>query len=92
MTVRARSAHGWPLRGGTVELPLGTGFLVSPSLLTTNHHVLTDADASRQCFVEFDAQVTVDNTPQTPTRPGLDPDAFFAADERLDFALVFVAA
>ncbi|TQJ57662.1 hypothetical protein [Streptomyces sp. SLBN-115] len=42
--------------------------------------------------MEFDAQVTVDNTPQTPTRPGLDPDAFFAADERLDLALVFVAA
>lgn len=73
------------------ELPLGTGFLVSPSLLMTNHHVLTDADAARQCFVEFDAQVTVDNTPQPPTRLELDPDGFFVADERLDFALVLVA-
>lgn len=72
------------------ELPLGTGFLVSPSLLMTNHHVLADAEAARRCFVEFDAQVTVDNTPQSPSRLALAPDAFFAADQRLDFALVLV--
>ncbi|MBT2416570.1 trypsin-like peptidase domain-containing protein [Streptomyces sp. ISL-22] len=72
------------------ELPIGTGFLVSPSLLMTNHHVLPDAGAARQCFLEFDAQVTVDNTPQSPTRLELDPDGFFTADERLDFALVLV--
>jgi V8-like Glu-specific endopeptidase len=87
----ARTVARISIRENGRELPLGTGFLVSPSLLMTNHHVLTDADASRQCFVEFDAQVTVDNTPQTPTRLELDPDAFFEADERLDFALVFVA-
>ncbi|WP_318275175.1 trypsin-like serine peptidase [Streptomyces pharetrae] len=73
------------------ELPVGTGFLVSPQLLLTNHHVLPDADAARQGIVEFEAQVTVDNTPQAPTRLQLDPDAFFTADERLDFALVRVA-
>ncbi|MEV5906369.1 serine protease, partial [Streptomyces sp. NPDC052127] len=88
----ARTVARISVRENGRELPLGTGFLVSPSLLMTNHHVLTDADASRQCFVEFDAQVTVDNTPQAPTRLGLDPDTFFAADERLDFALVFVAS
>lgn len=88
----ARTVARISVRENGRELPLGTGFLVSPSLLMTNHHVLTDADVSRQCFVEFDAQVTVDNTPQAPTRLGLDPDAFFAADERLDFALVFVAS
>ncbi len=65
---------------------------MSPNLLMTNHHVLTDADAARQCFVEFDAQVTIDNTPQPVTRLELDPGGFFAADERLDFALVMVAA
>ncbi|WP_329224192.1 serine protease [Streptomyces canus] len=87
----ARTVARISVRENGRELPLGTGFLVSPSLLMTNHHVLTDADTSRQCFVEFDAQVTIDNTPQAPTRLGLDPDAFFATDERLDFALVFVA-
>ncbi|MFE1299368.1 trypsin-like serine peptidase [Streptomyces sp. NPDC058731] len=74
------------------ELPLGTGFLVSPRLLMTNHHVLPDAETARQCFVEFDAQVTVDNTPQPATRLEFDPDGFFVADQRLDYALVLVAA
>ncbi|MEU0744166.1 serine protease [Streptomyces sp. NPDC006134] len=72
-------------------LPVGTGFLVSPSLLMTNHHVLPDADTARTCFLEFDAQVTVDNTPQLPVRLDFDPDTLFLADKRLDFALVMVA-
>jgi V8-like Glu-specific endopeptidase len=73
------------------ELPHGTGFLVSPRLLMTNHHVLPDGDFARHCFAEFNAQVTVDNTPDTVVRMEFDPDAFFAADQRLDFALVAVA-
>ncbi|MFE9882212.1 trypsin-like peptidase domain-containing protein [Streptomyces sp. NPDC005784] len=73
------------------ELPLGTGFLVSPRLLMTNHHVLPDEAFAAQCFVEFNAQVTIDNTPDQPVRLDLDPRAFFVADERLDFALVQIA-
>ncbi|WP_432144797.1 trypsin-like serine peptidase [Streptomyces sp. bgisy084] len=72
------------------ELPLGTGFLVSPRLLMTNHHVLPDEATAQQCFVEFDAQVTIDNVPGPPVRLELDPGSFFVADERLDFALVLV--
>ncbi|MGW1879091.1 trypsin-like peptidase domain-containing protein [Streptomyces sp. NPDC001975] len=87
----ARTVARISVRENGRELPLGTGFLVSPSLLLTNHHVLTDAAAARQCFVEFDAQVTVDNTAQPPTRLELDPDGFFVTDQRLDFALVLVA-
>ncbi|MEU6549249.1 serine protease [Streptomyces sp. NPDC046915] len=88
----ARTVARISVRDGGRELPLGTGFLVSPSLLMTNHHVLFDAAAARQCFVEFDAQVTVDNAPQAPARLELDPDGFFLADQGLDFALVLVAA
>ncbi|WP_244302133.1 S1 family peptidase [Microbispora triticiradicis] len=73
------------------ELPIGTGFLVSPRLLLTNHHVLPCPEAVRQAFAEFDAQVGVDNTPEVAKRFTLDPDAFFVADEGLDFALVLVA-
>ncbi|MEU6085827.1 serine protease [Streptomyces sp. NPDC047085] len=87
----ARTVARISVRENGRELPLGTGFLVSPRLLMTNHHVISDAEAARQCFVEFDAQVTVDNTPQPPTRLELDPDGFFVADEPLDFALVLVA-
>ncbi|MEV5409033.1 serine protease [Thermopolyspora sp. NPDC052614] len=71
-------------------LPIGTGFLVSPRLLMTNHHVLPDARAAAQAMAEFDAQVTVDNVPDTATRCHLEPETFFIADAGLDFALVQV--
>ncbi|MFM9696958.1 trypsin-like serine peptidase [Streptomyces europaeiscabiei] len=90
-TRAARTVARISVRENGRELPVGTGFLVSPNLLLTNHHVLPDAEAARQSFVEFDAQVTVDNTPQSPTRLELDPDGFFAADQPLDFALVRVS-
>ncbi|MEU6686898.1 serine protease [Streptomyces sp. NPDC046832] len=80
------------LRRGGRELPHGTGFLVSPRLLMTNHHVLPDESFARSCFAEFNAQVTADNVPDTVVRMELDPGAFFAADQRLDFALVALAA
>ncbi|CAL9380031.1 hypothetical protein SUDANB176_01042 [Streptomyces sp. enrichment culture] len=86
----ARTVARISVRENGRELPIGTGFLVSPNLLLTNHHVLPDAGAARQSLAEFEAQVTVDNAPQSPTRLELDPDGFFVADERLDFALVRV--
>ncbi|MFF8398084.1 trypsin-like serine peptidase [Streptomyces sp. NPDC016172] len=79
------------LRRDGRELPHGTGFLVSPRLMMTNHHVLPDGGFARQCFAEFNAQVTADNLPDTVVRMELDPGTFFAADRRLDFALVAVA-
>ncbi|MFF6951396.1 trypsin-like serine peptidase [Streptomyces iakyrus] len=79
------------LRRDGRELPHGTGFLVSPRLMMTNHHVLPDENFARRCFAEFNAQVTADNLPDTVVRMELDPGTFFAADRRLDFALVAVA-
>ncbi len=73
------------------EIPLGTGFLVSPRLLLTNHHVFPDATAARSAFVEFDAQVTIDNAPDVSKRFALAPDTLFIADYDLDFALVLVS-
>ncbi|MFJ8592632.1 trypsin-like serine peptidase [Streptomyces sp. NPDC093598] len=78
------------LRRDGRELPHGTGFMVSPRLMMTNHHVLPDETFARRCFVEFNAQVTADNLPDTVVRMELDPGTFFAADRRLDFALVAV--
>ncbi|MET9764204.1 serine protease [Streptomyces sp. NPDC006372] len=79
------------LRRDGRELPHGTGFLVSPRLLMTNHHVLPDEGFARGCFAEFNAQVTADNLPDTVVRMEFDPGTFFTADRRLDFALVAVA-
>ncbi|WP_405426630.1 trypsin-like serine peptidase [Streptomyces erythrochromogenes] len=77
------------LRGG-LERPHGTGFLVSPRLMLTNHHVLPDPETARRCFLEFNAQVTIDNAPDAAIRFTFDPDAFFTADRHLDYALVAV--
>ncbi len=74
------------------DAALGTGSMVSPRLLLTNHHVLEDADVARRSAIEFDFEDGLDDRPLRPVELGLDPDAFFLADKALDFALVAVAA
>ncbi|MFC0450235.1 DNA/RNA non-specific endonuclease [Rhodococcus jostii] len=70
----------------------GTGFLVSPTLLLTNHHVLPDADTARCSVIEFDYQDGVDGKPRPVQMFPLDPARFFLADRERDFALVAVGA
>ncbi|MGS2641792.1 DNA/RNA non-specific endonuclease [Streptosporangium sp. G12] len=70
----------------------GTGSLVSPHLLLTNHHVLTDATTAGRSGVEFDYQDGIDGRPLPLQGFSLDPDRFFVADQELDFALVAVKA
>jgi endonuclease G len=68
----------------------GTGSMVSPVLLLTNHHVLPDAATARTSVIEFNYQDGVDGRPLPATVHPLDPDGFFLADIELDFALVAV--
>ena len=70
----------------------GTGSLVSPSLLLTNHHVLPSADVADGSSVEFSFEDGTDGQPLTPVTVEPRPGRFFLADEELDFALVAVAA
>ncbi|MEO3782651.1 DNA/RNA non-specific endonuclease [Actinocorallia sp. B10E7] len=83
--VNVRDDHG-QLRG------YGTGSLVSPTLLLTNHHVLPDAETARASVIEFDYQDGIDGKPLQPKVYGFAPDRFFLADEDRDFALVAVDA
>ncbi|MGW0846545.1 endonuclease [Streptomyces sp. NPDC002787] len=69
----------------------GTGFLVSPSLLLTNNHVLRSQEAARRSTVAFDLQAGVDGRPLVPTVFQLEPQRFFVTDRELDFSLVAVA-
>ena len=69
----------------------GTGSLVSPSLLLTNHHVLESADVARASTIEFDYEDGVDGRPLQPRIYSFDPDRFFLNDKTLDFALVAVS-
>jgi len=68
----------------------GTGFLVSPNLLMTNHHVLGDKGVARASLIEFDYQVSADGTPMHSVSFGIDADTFHVADRELDYAVVAV--
>ena len=74
------------------DVGFGTGSLVSPTLLLTNHHVLPDAETARASVIEFNFQDGVDGRPLDVTLLPLDPDRFFLADDERDFALVAVRA
>lgn len=68
----------------------GTGFLVTPRLLLTNHHVLgvpADAAASQ---VQFNYQLDRIGQPMTIASFRLRPEEFFLSNQELDFALVAV--
>jgi V8-like Glu-specific endopeptidase len=67
---------------------LGTGFLVSPSLLLTCHHVIPDAAISKKLSARFNYQVGRDSEPAPPDSYALNPDSVFVTDPKLDFTLV----
>jgi endonuclease G len=78
--------------GGGRVVGYGTGSLVAPRVLLTNHHVLPDAETARASAIEFDFEDGPDGQPRQAHRFPLAPDALFVADEALDFALVAVEA
>ncbi len=69
----------------------GTGFLVSPRLLLTNHHVLETAAVAANSAVQFNYQLGLDGQECPPAHFRLRPDMFFINSEPLDYALVGVA-
>ncbi|MBV8835950.1 MAG: DNA/RNA non-specific endonuclease [Alphaproteobacteria bacterium] len=69
----------------------GTGFLVSPALLLTNHHVLQSEDDAERSTAEFNYQLGAANVVMPIETFKIDPVRFFLTDEGLDFSLVAVA-
>ncbi|MEU0744171.1 endonuclease [Streptomyces sp. NPDC006134] len=86
----ARSVGRLTVRGPTGEHH-GTGFMVSPTLLMTNNHVLRSAEEAGRAVVEFNYQAGVDGRPLTPCVFTLEPQKFFATDRYLDFSVVAVS-
>ena len=77
--------------GGTgASEGFGTGFLVAPRLLLTNHHVLADAEQARQSKVEFNFQEEASGELQATQCFALAPQEFFLTDRELDYSLVAV--
>lgn len=68
----------------------GTGFLISPSLLLTNNHILSSKDLCKRSIAQFNYEDDDNFNPRQVVNFKLDPDLFFYNNEKLDFALVAV--
>ena len=80
------------VRNGESELVgYGTGFMVSPRLLLTNHHVLPTADDAAQSWLHFRYEYDALGRLLTPCVFALDPSALFFTDPDLDTTVVAVA-
>lgn len=75
---------------GSQKNAIGTGFLVSPRLLMTNHHVLDSHRKAKWCAAEFEYENGKKKKPDESYHFQLDPETFFLCDEDLDYALVAV--
>jgi V8-like Glu-specific endopeptidase len=68
----------------------GTGFLISPHLLMTNHHVLPTQAIAKRSLVELDYQLGLNGTIMPTATFSFEPDLFFLANQHLDYAVVAV--
>lgn len=93
---------GWWLTAGakradavaklTTAVEMGTGFLVSPWLLMTNHHVIDSAETAAETIAWF-RYVEDEEGASQPTKVTLQPERCFVTSpaDDLDFTLVAVA-
>lgn len=68
----------------------GTGFLVSPSLLLTNNHVLENRDTAQFSVAQFNYEIDLDLNERPMKSFHLTPERFFITNQELDFTLVAV--
>jgi endonuclease G len=70
--------------------PLGTGFLVSPKLLLTNNHVISNPEETRSLIVEFQYERDYAKSILPTTIFSFDPQSFFVTNDEddLDFTLI----
>ena len=69
----------------------GTGFLIAPGVLMTNHHVLQNTHAASRASVQFRYELEIDSRQTTGHCFTLEPQRLFHSNERLDMAIVAVA-
>ena len=87
----ARAVCRLRIRGDTPAPPsFGTGFLVAPGVLLTNHHVLETPAIASLSLAEFDAELDVNYVERQPRVFNLLPEKLFVTDPELDFTFVAV--
>ena len=90
-TLTSRSVCRIQLRdGGGNVLGFGSGFLVAPGVLVTNHHVFAQSSEARNSIADFDFELDIKGSDRPAVHFGFDPDKLFYANEELDFAIVAV--
>jgi len=67
-----------------------TGFLVSPSLLLTNNHVLENVDTAQFSVAQFNYEVGLDLKERPMKSFRLTPERLFITDQKLDFTIVAI--
>lgn len=70
----------------------GTGFLVAPDMLMTNHHVIGSESAAQGCMLNFKYQRDRLGNPAPGWTCGLNPSAGFSTNAALDYTLVALEA
>jgi endonuclease G len=81
-----------------VKLPhglrVGSGFMISPDLFITNHHVIETLEQARDTTIDFNFELDPARRSVAPTRFALDPDRCFitAEEDDLDFTIVAIGA
>lgn len=73
-----------------VERWSGTGFMVAPNLLMTNHHVVSDAAMLPGVMIRFNYQEDFEGKAETPRDYNAEPVGIFHANEELDYAILQV--
>jgi len=77
--------------GESAIIGCATGFMISPRLLLTNHHVLSTADDAAQSWVDFRHEFDALGRPVESCAFALEPSEFFFSDAELDVAVIAVA-
>ncbi len=69
---------------------IGTGFLVAPGVLITNHHVISSREEAQQWGVLMNYQRNLEGNLSTSYAYAFAPDELFYTNEYLDFTVVKV--
>jgi endonuclease G len=67
-----------------------TGFLITPDLVITNHHVLFDMTMITNPVIQFNYEFGIDGNEEKEVVFRLDPKKYFHSSKELDFAIIGV--
>lgn len=88
----SRSVCRIRLRSGAGDtVGFGTGFMVAPGVLMTNHHVIESASDAETALAEFDYEADLGGKPKVPVVFAVNVEPPPITNQALDFTLVAVA-